>query len=212
MKSLRTLLALVVAGMATPAARADPVVVEVILFRYDAAAEASQWPQAASLPSFSGARPLEDPGSAPGEGWYSSLPPSSLRLAGSANALRRSGGREVLLHAAWRQPSAEGTVVYLKAPAADPSGTPALEGSLAVHEAGRELRVSGDFLLAVGSARVLVHADQKFRATELRYVDHALLGLLVQVSPAAVPAGPGVGEVGDAPPAAATRPQQGPAD
>lgn len=210
MKPMSKLLALLLATLGGHAV-ADPVTVEVILFRYEAAAEAAQWPAAEGLPSFTGARPLEESAPAGGEAWYVALSPSALRLAGASAALRRAGGREVLLHTAWRQPSGEGATVYLKAPVADPATAPALEGSLSIREAGRDLRLNGDFFVALGEGKVEVRADQKFKSGELRYVDHALLGLLVQVTPDQEAPAAGQ-EDAAAPTPAPTGGQQGPAD
>jgi hypothetical protein len=60
---------------------------------------------------------------------------------------------------------------------------PAVEGTLRLREAGPEIRVSGEFWVLLDSQRVKVSPNQNLRVGELRYIDHALLGLLVQVLP-----------------------------
>lgn len=184
MSGLRGCLLLVLCLCAGVARAADgPVVVELILFRYTAALEPARWPPATEVPDFSTATALQ---AGPAEGdtaWFTALPATALRLANASNALRRAGAYEVLLHTAWRQPGRAGGPLYLRsAPPADGSA-PALEGTLQLRQAGQEIRLNGSFLVQVGEERVQVSPNQNFRPLELRYIDHALLGVLVQMRP-----------------------------
>ena len=188
------------------AARADaPVTVELILFRYTEALDPARWTPAAAGSDFASATPLPPAPAAGDAGFFTALPKSALRLAAVSTALRRAGPYDVLLHTAWRQPTRAGGPLYLQSAPPVDGGVPALEGSLQLREAGAaEIRLSGNFLVQVGDQQVKVSPNQNFRPQELRYIDHALLGLLVQVTTdgdaaAAAPA-----------PAAATNP--GPAD
>ena len=185
-------------------ARAEgPVTVELILFRYTDALDAARWPPAAGSLDFSSATPLSGAPASGEAGFFTALPKSALRLAAVSTALRRAGPYEVLLHTAWRQPSRAGGPLYLESAPGAEGASPALTGSLLLREAGAEIRLSGDFLVQVGDQQVRVSPNQNFRVQELRYIDHALLGLLVQVMPDS-----GAADARAAPPAASP----GPAD
>ena len=190
-------------------ARAEgPMVVELILFRYTEALDPARWPPALEVPDFSAATALQAGPAKDNTEWFTALPGAALRLANASNALRRTGGYEVLLHTAWRQPARASGPLYLQsAPPAD-GGASVLEGTLQFRDAGQEIRLSGNFLVQVGDERVKVSPNQNFRLQELRYIDHALMGLLVQMRPE----GESEPEPTAAPAPSATTASPGPAD
>lgn len=198
-------------GLASGLARAEgPMVVELILFRYTEALDPARWPPAAEVPDFSAATVLQPGPAKEDTAWFTALPSAELRLSNASNALRRTGGYEVLLHTAWRQPARAGGPIYLQStPPADGSA-PVLAGTLQFRDAGQEIRLTGNFLVQVGDEQVKVSPNQNFRPQELRYIDHALLGLLVQMRPEAADEGDAEASAAPAPPTTAASP--GPAD
>ena len=170
--------------IATVPARAAPsFTVEVIAFRYGDAAQASMWAADEQVPALGGATPLRESVKGESPDYFTALPASSLRLGGASAVLSKTAGYEVLLHTAWRQPGRAAGPIYLRSPVLPEEAAPALEGTLLLREAGPEIRFSGEFWVLLGTQRVKVSPNQNLRVGELRYIDHALLGLLVQVLP-----------------------------
>ncbi len=188
-------------------ARADgPVTVELVLFRYTEAMDPARWPPTTGTPDFASATALQPAPDSGEAGFFTALPKRELRLAAVSTALRRAGAYEVLLHTAWRQPARAAGPIYVQSEPPAEGVMPALEGNLQLREAGAaEIRLSGNFLVQVGDQQVKVSPNQNLRPQELRYIDHALLGLLVQVTPDGDAA-----DASPAPPTAAANP--GPAD
>jgi hypothetical protein len=175
------LLSLLIA--AVPARAAPSFTVEVIAFRYSDAAQASMWAADEQVPALGGATPLREAVKGESPDYFTALPASALRLGGASAVLRKTAGYEVLLHTAWRQPGRAAGPISLSSRVSPEEVEPALEGTLRLREAGPEIRVSGEFWVLLGTQRVKVSPNQNLRVGELRYIDHALLGLLVQVLP-----------------------------
>lgn len=180
---------------AVPAVAAD-YEVEVIVFRH-VVADAGQWAESQPLPDFSAARRLVDGSAAEGlspPASFVRLPSSMHRLAGAEKLLARAGAYEVLSHAAWRQPDSAAVPVYLADAAPAPgegaaSMRPRAEGSVSLQVARPQLRVQTDFVVMAGETPVRVRDSRNLRPGELHYLDHALLGILLQVTEVLPPAG-----------------------
>ncbi|MGE3773786.1 MAG: CsiV family protein [Gammaproteobacteria bacterium] len=162
------------------------------------------------------AAPAVDPatGIAPGTAAFTALPPSSFRLAGAEKLLAASTAYELVAHAAWQQPGDAGVAVYIGDPAwagdasatvapgaIDADGAPAIapprpraEGSLRLQVALPEMRVQSDFVVLAGDTPVRVKATRNVKSGELHYLDHELLGILLQVTSLA-PESPAEGEI-----------------
>ena len=163
-----------------------PVEVEVIVFRYRAAANGQEWTTAASLAPQAAVQLAAAPLAGLGEvADFTAYATPDLRLTGVAQALNRAGAYEVLAHTAWRQPAAAGLAVSLAPPldAQAPALAPSLQGALRLRPAGADLRVDVDLLVPAGEQQVAVHAQQNVRPGELRYLDHPLAGVLLQIRP-----------------------------
>lgn len=193
----------------TAAARAYDYEVEVIVFRHAVPQENEAWSASSVLPDFAAARRLAEPESTaeplPEPASFTRLPATALRLAGAAKLLAGSAQYEVISHQAWRQPGDAGVAVYVEdaqalatpAAAQDPtSGSvaapprPRAEGSLRLQVALPDMRVQSDFVVLAGDVPVRVQATRNLRSGELHYLDHELLGVLLQVTslaPALVP-------------------------
>ncbi|MCP5201591.1 MAG: hypothetical protein H6977_16425 [Gammaproteobacteria bacterium] len=201
--------------LAAPAAWARWYQVDVVVFRQAGAADSGgeTFPALASLPDYDSAmrlvselpdlsdEPAALPGTAPAEVAFRPLPRGERRLAGAASRLA-SGGYEVLVATAWRQPSfgvAGARRVYLSdlddgAPGEvqlGPGGvplarTPAVEGTVAIKVA-RLLHVEVDFVYDHDGTPVRLAETRKAKLRETHYFDHPLFGVLVQVSPYVLP-------------------------
>jgi len=194
-----------------PALAAD-YEVEVIVFRH-VVADAGQWSAPQALPDFGAARRLVD--EAAGETplpppAFVRLPATMHRLAGAEKLLSGASVYEVLSHAAWRQPDSPVVPVYLAdsapavpSPAGDGSAPmrPQVEGSVTLQVAKPHLRVLTDFVVMAGATPVHVRDARNLRPGELHYLDHELLGILLQVTEVLPPGG--AAPVGSAPSAGA---------
>lgn len=192
----RCALLLVLAFATAHASLAADYEVEVIVFRH-AGADPGRWALAAALPDFAAARRL-----VPAEQAmqpvvpFTRLPPETRRLAGAAKRVSGAAAYELVAHESWRQPGAAGVAVYVAdaapgpaaADALAPAGRPRAEGSVLLQETPTRLRVLADFLVLAGDTPVRVQASRNLRAGELHYLDHELLGILLQVTEV-VPAG-----------------------
>jgi hypothetical protein len=185
---------------AAPALAAD-YEVEVIVFRH-AGSDAGQWAASQPLPDFSATRRLADDA---GAGALHPLPafvrlPATMhRLAGAEKLLARAGAYEVLSHEVWRQPDSAVVPVYLAdsaagVPTAGESGGvapigPRAEGSVTLQVAKPQLRVLTDFVVMASDTPVRVRTARNLRPGELHYLDHELLGILLQVTEVLAPLG-----------------------
>jgi hypothetical protein len=170
--------------------------VEVVVFRH-AGADPGRWALPGSLPDFAGARRLATTEEAvPPPAPFTRLPPETRRLAGAAKRVSGAAAYELVAHESWRQSGAAGVAVYVAdaapvpavADALAPTGRPRAEGSVLLQETPTRLRVVADFLVLAGDTPVRVQANRNLRAGELHYLDHELLGILLQVTEV-VPAG-----------------------
>lgn len=202
------------------AARADDYEVEVIVFRHTAPQAEGAWSVSETLPDFGGARRLAeamtdgatDTVDAQPSGIipFTRLPAHAHRLAGVEQLLGGSASYEVIAHEAWRQPGDAGVAVYIgdiaiaaTAPLAALDGSAATdalapvraraEGTLRLQVALPEMRVQSDFVVLAGETPVRVKATRNLKSGELHYLDHELLGVLLQVSSLA-PAAPAMEE------------------
>jgi hypothetical protein len=205
----RVLAALGFALLCAARAVAADYEIEVIVFRH-VVADAGQWAASQPLPDFGAARRLEDAVATEGllpPASFVRLPATMHRLAGAEKLLGRAGAYEVLSHAAWRQPDGAAAPVYLadSAPAApaQPDGVglprPRAEGSVSLEIARPQLRVQTDFVVMAGETPVRVRDSRSLRPGELHYLDHALLGILLQVTEVLPPAGGEPADAGAAP-------------
>ncbi len=170
-----------------------------------------------AVPSDAADAALVEPmdGIAAGPAPFTRLPPTDFRLAGAEKLLAGSADYEVVAHEAWRQPGEAGVAVYLGDPAlnvetapaavasddvAAMTATPALppraraEGTLRLQVALPEMRVQTDFVVLAGDTPVRVKATRNLKSGELHYLDHELLGILLQITSLA-PAAPEAMEV-----------------
>lgn len=199
-------------ALAVPAF-ADDFEVEVIVFRHAAQAAGGAWAATQSMPNTAGARRLGEPETALPPGTepapFTRLPSSAHRLEGAATLLASSAAYELIAHEAWRQPGDAGTPVLIAetlsaavpaAPAPDATLTPALpaqpraEGTVVLQVAEPDMRVATDFVVLAGDTPIRVRATRNLRSGELHYLDHEVLGILLQVTslaPVAPPPAPG---------------------
>lgn len=194
--------ALFVLAMALAAMRAAPAAdyeIEVIVFRHAGAGAEDRSPSGTlAVPPVGQALAEPDP-ALPVPAAFSRLPPTMWRLSGAARRLSGSAAYEVLVHEAWRQPGEAHVPVRLAdampVPDAPDSGSagvpppqPRVEGSVLLAQAGPRLRVVTDFLVRVGEQAVRVQDARSVRTGDLNYLDHELLGILLQVTEVLPPA------------------------
>ncbi len=164
------------------------------------------------------------PEGVPGPAPFTALPPSAFSLAGAEKLLAGSAAYEVVAHAAWQQPGDAGVAVYVGDSARDPDAAPMSVGAaavappVAIEEAGTlavapaapsrpraegtlrlqvalpEMRVQSDFIVLAGDTPVRVKTTRNLKSGELHYLDHELLGILLQVTSLA-PAASTEGEI-----------------
>ena len=184
--------ALALWGATTCAQAADWYQVEVIAFRYPPAATAS-WAAATALPDFSQATRL-----APTESVapttvtplaYAELPPTLLHLTGAYQTLSKHGGYQVLLHTGWRQTETDSRAVYLTdqvstdATPATVANPQSIEGTLRLQSGAKQYRITTQFIAHQNDLAVAIGEVRNVVPGELQYFDHALLGMLVEVTP-----------------------------
>jgi len=190
--------ALLSAVLWSGAALAEDYEVEVIVFRHTAPQAAGTWASTDSLPDVGAARRLAEPAAAePGAepAPFTRLPSTALRLAGADKLLAGSAAYEIVAHEAWRQPGDAGVAVYvgdqrMESPAdvAAPGAAtatvlqPRAEGTLRLQVALPDMRVQSDFVVLAGETPVRVRATRNLKSGELHYLDHELLGILLQVT------------------------------
>ncbi len=153
-----------------------------------------------------GGQPATGSDSMPTLAPYRLLPEGRLQLTQPANYLARTGGRlETLLHLAWQQPVSskqQAQWLYLRTPATV-AAAPRLEGMLLI-SLSRYLHIDLDLLLrkpaAPGAATASdmsllspryrgyrFQAHRRMRSGEIHYIDHPLMGALVQITPVEKP-------------------------
>ncbi len=162
--------------------------VEVIAFRY-AQAQESSWSAAKTLPDFSTAVRLAPAEQAPEPApplAYQALASHELKLAGAYQALARGGNLERLFHVGWRQRDEDSRAVFLSTadPTAEASvlGPALLEGSVRISPTNTGFQLTSNFLVQHGETPVALVESRKMAVGELHYLDHPLVGLLVQVT------------------------------
>ena len=194
--------------LAVGGAQAEEYQVEVIVFRHAATQAAGAWPTPDSLPDFATARRLADAATeaegAPTSGAepapFTQLPATAFRLAGAEKLLAGSPAYEVIAHEAWQQPDDAGVAVYVgdsaqarasdSATAVDDTAVepaaaaarPRAEGSLRLQVAQQDMRVQSDFVVMAGDTPVRVRATRNLKSGELHYLDHEVLGVLLQIT------------------------------
>ena len=183
---------------------ADDFEVEVIVFRHTAQAAAGTWAASETGPALGSARRLADAEEHPAPDAepmpFTKLPSTAHRLAGADRLLAGSSVYEVVSHTAWRQPGDAGVAVYLgdeaamtpEAAAAPDAGLglpapvrPRAEGMLRLQVDATDMRVGTDFTVLAGETPLRVRATRNLRSGELHYLDHEVLGILLQVTPMA---------------------------
>lgn len=200
--------ALAVAG----AVQAGPawVQVEVIAFQYTQTGSET-WAESSDLPVLDRATLLARPeadaevpppqtAAAPPVA-YRALAPHELKLAGAWKVLARAGHLRPLLHLGWHQPDTDSRDVRLRLPEeangqAEPEAeaiiAPALDGVLRVAPATEDAwRLTARCVTRAGETPVVFSETRRLTLDELHYLDHPLLGLLVQVTAVPLPEAPG---------------------
>lgn len=188
--------------------------VEVAVFRHleGTSGGGEQWPELMALPEFGRAVELitalpemsdePDGVAASGPIAFESLGRDARRLAGVERRLRNAGQYELLLGAGWRQPSfgvSRAKWVYVSdVPAARtvtleggtaefaPRVAPRAEGVVRI-KVSRLLHVDIDFLYYHEGTPVRLTETRKLKLREIHYFDHPLFGVVLQVSPYALP-------------------------
>ena len=165
--------------------------VELVVFaRTAASAGASEhWPGDPGAPDLSRAQPLSrlmlDPDLPLAENAFRTLPAEQRQLGGVYRAILNGAGMEPLMYAAWRQPVTEqdqSTPVYLTT-AAGPGERAALEGTITV-SAKRYLHIDTDLVLRDrDGSSYRMQAHRRMRSGELHYLDHPLMGIVVEARP-----------------------------
>ncbi|MEJ2456311.1 MAG: CsiV family protein [Candidatus Thiodiazotropha sp.] len=179
---------------------------EVLVFRRidKGAGSTEAWPNDPGAPSFENAISFDTRGSATLRGDlpipYRPLPKAQRRLGNIWTAFRNSRNYRPLYHVAWRQQvvdpeQAQSLYLYLPPDSGEPSdyNPPKLEGTLKFG-VKRYLHMETDLLLrlpvtpaegddyfmgpAIRSYRL--HTTRRMRSGKLHYLDHPVLGVLVQ--------------------------------
>jgi len=196
---------------AAPAVQARWYQVEVLVLQHlsDALHGGEQWPLLPAMPDYSNAlelateappAPLAVPGTPPPPPTpFVLLPRGERRLAGAETSLRASADYAPLVAAAWRQPSygvAGARRVYLAdvprtLPDQDPlepvvQDNPRVEGAVTVKIA-RLMHVDVDFIFEHRGSWVRLAESRNVKLRQVHYFDHPLFGVIVQVTPYALP-------------------------
>ena len=162
--------------------------VEVIAFRYPQAEESS-WSAAKTLPDLSTAVRLAPAEQAPEPAAplaYQALASHELKLAGAYQALARSGNLERLFHVGWRQRDEDSRAVFLSTadPAAEPVTAPpaVLAGTVRISPGRSGFQLVSNFIVQQGETPIALAESRKIALGELHYLDHPLVGLLIQMT------------------------------
>lgn len=190
---------LVLSSFATPVIHAEEwFQVEVIGFRYTQTS-AGSWASESNLPDFAQASRLASPleaatpeseSSEPGA--FTVLPPPMLRLAGAYKLLERAGDIVPVFHLGWRQRDTDARTLHLGPPVAEPqdveAAPPPLEGTVRVTGNAEALKLRAEFVAREGDALVVLRESHTVKPGELHYLDHALAGVLIEVTALTPPA------------------------
>ncbi len=179
---------------------------EVLVFRRidKGAGSTEAWPDDPGTPSFENAIPFDTRGRATLRNNlpipYRPLPAAERRLGNIWNAFRNSRNYRPLYHIAWRQQvvdpeKAQSLYLYLPPDAGEPGpmNPPKLEGTLKIG-VKRYLHMEADLLLRLpltpddGDAYFMgpsvrsyrMQSTRRMRSGKLHYLDHPVLGVLVQ--------------------------------
>lgn len=123
---------------------------------------------------------------------YLLLLPDDFNFTDTNRALERSPAYRLLYHAAWRQPvtqAARAQAVQIEG-GRTIDGQSELQGSLTIRFNRSEDRVVLDsaLWLSDGELRIPVRDSRDMRSNEFHYLDHPVVGIVVQVFPYTVPA------------------------
>jgi hypothetical protein len=187
MKNITTLLIVLITLCGSlPLHAADWFQIEVVVFARDDSASGSEeiWPSDSGVIEHGNTR-IANYADAPRGGW---------RLTGAKQRLR-SAGMTPLVHRAWAQPvynKRNARSVPLRAGSDIAPGVPRAEGLITV-SVNRYLHVELDMLLRgkMGGAPLLPGEFQNYRfkqhrrmrSKELHYIDHPLMGVLIEILP-----------------------------
>ena len=185
--------------------------IELVVFaRTAASAGASEhWPEEPGAPDLDNARPLSrlmvDPALPLAENAFRILSADQRQLGRIYRGINNAAGMEPLMYAAWRQPVMEpeqSIPVYLTT-AAEAGELAALEGNITM-SVRRYLHLHTDLLLRDVDRQYRMQAHRRMRSGELHYLDHPVLGILVEARPVELPPAPEPevapeGEAADAP-------------
>lgn len=203
--------------LATQGVRAaDWYQVEVLAFRYNVE-EDSAWSPAPALPDFSQALRLapvpEDPAAVTVPIPWQALAAHELRLAGARQALVRSGRLDPLFHTGWRQRAGEGRPIYLSSPveATGGGGAPRsfVEGVVSLTPSGSGFRLDSRFVAHTVEASILLGESRAMVEGDLHYLDHPLVGVIIQITAYAPPGASPVSAAGTLPVTPAPQPPAG---
>ncbi len=158
--------------------------VEVIGFRY--ADSAGSWASDPVPPDFASASLLAEPASEPDLAGkkvaFAALPAHALTLAGAYRVLARAGDITPVFHVGWLQRDADVRTVHVVPPVDAGLALAPLEGTVQITGNREALQLRAHFVARVGEALVGIHETRKLMPGELHYLDHALAGVLVQVT------------------------------
>ena len=184
------LFASLVAALATPvAAQTTNYRVELVLFTHrDAASQpVAHWPAREPLPGTANAIDLANPAAG-----FRALGTDAFTLRDAAERMRRSGRYDIVGHYVWEQPGlGEKAAQPVRIVGGKLAGQDVaqVEGAVTLI-LGRYLHIRSDLLLRMPALtgehhwnEVRVQERRRMRSRELHYLDHPLLGMLVQITP-----------------------------
>ncbi len=171
--------------------------IELVVFARTAASAGAgeHWPDEPGGPDLDNALPLSrlmvDPALPLAENAFRILAADQRQLGGIYRGINNAAGMEPLMYAAWRQPVMEpeqSVSVYLTT-AAEAGELAALEGNITM-SVRRYLHLHTDLLLRGGDSIYRMQAHRRMRSGELHYLDHPVLGILVEARPVELPPAP----------------------
>lgn len=171
--------------------------VEVIVFEHlDESLNGDEdWSVPDRLPNFATAIDLND-GTDAGSSGFTSLSPSSLKLAGVYQRLRGSANYRPVLHKAWRQPGYSANSVRqvhistrpvrdISSQNLDIDATGSehwIEGTIGL-QGGRLLHLGAKFVYRNNGVTTNIAEFRQIKLKQIHYFDHPLFGVIVQVTP-----------------------------
>ena len=195
----RLLVALILCGLLVPLAGAETgragsapwYTIELVIFTRSTPPGSSGeiWPEMVKELDWRSVRTAND----------IAAPTDSRQLTAAKLALRRSGGLIPVIHEAWRQPvfgRRSARPLYLRSEREIAPGTPMVEGMVKI-SVSRYLHAELDLLLRgspAGAQRMPggfqsyhFNEHRRMRSRELHYIDHPLLGMLIEITPIDLP-------------------------